>query len=47
MLKIKLEKLNIIKLSDADYVQTSTFNRKYYIFENIIQKYFFLKFEQQ
>jgi hypothetical protein len=45
MLKIKLEKSYIIKLSGVDHAQTSTFNRKYYIFENIVQKCFFFKLE--
>jgi hypothetical protein len=42
MLKIKLKKSNIMKLSDIDYFQTLIFNIKYYIFENIIQKCFSL-----
>jgi hypothetical protein len=36
----KIKKSNIIKLSDIDYIQTLTFNRKYHIFENIIFKAF-------
>jgi hypothetical protein len=38
---IKKEKLNIIKLSYINYFQTLIFNKKYYIFDNIIQIFSF------
>jgi hypothetical protein len=38
--KNKVKKLNIIKLSNINYFESLTFNRKYYIFKNIIKNVF-------
>jgi hypothetical protein len=38
--KNKVKKLNIIKLSNINYFESLTFNRKYYIFKNIIKNIF-------
>jgi hypothetical protein len=44
-IKIKLEKSDIIKLSDIFYVENLSFNIKYYMYLKISMKYFFFELD--